>query len=65
MASAKINKITIAVNTLGAAEGLRPKALMLANPQAAMTSAGPKTQTAKIKIKDSSRGIKTSPSTIQ
>lgn len=48
IASAKISRITIAVKILGALEGFLPKALILANPQTAITTAGPKMHIAKI-----------------
>jgi len=57
IASANIRRITMAVKTLGAAEGFLLRALILANPQAAITIAGPKTHIAKIKISATSRPI--------
>ena len=48
IASAKISVIVIAVRIFGAAEGLRPSALMLDEPAAAITNAGARMQIAKI-----------------
>ena len=57
MASTKISRIIIAVKILGALEGFLPRALMLANPQTAITTAGPKIHIAKMEIIAISRPI--------
>lgn len=55
MAVPKIKRMIMAVKILGAAEGLRPKARILAMPPAAMIMQGPMTATRKISRRDNSR----------
>ena len=49
MDSANTSEIVMAVNIFGAAEGLRPRALILANTAAAITPQGPNIHRAKIR----------------
>ena len=55
MAVPKIKRMIIAVKILGAAEGFRPSAWMLANPPAARIADGPRMANAKIKSNAASR----------
>ena len=58
IAEAKISMMIIAVKIFGAEEGFRPRALMLAKPEDAMTAQGPKIQKKKIRMIDTSRFIR-------
>ena len=61
IAEAKMSMIIIAVKILGAEEGFRPKALMLANPEEAIIMQGPKIQKKKMRITAASRFIRPLP----
>ncbi len=61
MADAKISMMIIAVKILGAEEGFRPKAAMLANPDEAMIAQGPRMQKKKIRMMETSLFMLDSP----